>query len=1164
MTCSLLANACPHDTLLVFATWFLLFLLCCGDVEPHPGPRCRKKSRSNLCWWNLNTGGAHSAWELLDTASETQVDVITIQESQMHDNEYTAYSKRAWEYGYTAQVSAGPPTRDRWGHSRAKGGVITLIRRQLAHAHAFSIHGKGGQAVASWIDGTLCINVYVAHSDEQTCFFDEIYQSFLAIAIDAPFIFVGDWNTVPADNVMFALLQDVNGWELSPNEPTRWRGTRVIDYAICNFARQSAAICLLPHAFSDHRLIEMTFENSFREIQQVQLQSTFRYLPPDGVAKSVWQTTFGSHWTARAWTFRGNIRNQQDCDSIWSDLMTTLEDCCMQTARAVSPIPPLNDTKMHASKFRPKSTAPRFVVTANQNKHPEKHLPSLCLRQLRNVLARLREIQSYSLRGSVHPQSEALYMKCSRVVALPNVSIDEQIRFVQTLITQRHSHEKYTRIKSWKERLLSCDLTTFKWLRGFNKVVKYTLFEHENGPASQSVQDALQFLKNYWVSVWNRPLPDQDTAHEFVNQHIVQADATVWELLTANDMFLAAKKQRNRAAGMDGWHGDEVSILPLSFWTSVTPLFNEFERCGYIPQDWRDIRQTHLPKPGKGVRESDHAIHVSSLRPVSILSTWYRLHATARWRSPSVQTWIDSWWPSTAFGGRKGKSIHDALDVILSSADNGQFVGAFDYSLAFDMAEPSLAIYVLKRVGMPSHWAHLLLSLWSQQRRYLQFAGETLPDLQTVRHSLPQGDPWSLIGMSALLLAPTLASQNIPGVSCVTFVDDRTILAHDPQSCVQAAQAWQTWSAILGLRENMDKEQYFHKDAAQRIQLSRLGVAEAKISASPKILGSFLCGTQERSLHEAEKKRVASATTAVLRCSFLPHPPQKKFFFASAVGVSKAAFGWKHKLPPQDILKPFHNALKRCTWPHPSGSPHLAQLLRGHHVDFDFRIMCDTLSFWFKKKLQGKQPPSWQARSRQRVVVSQLLDAVGWTSIAPWTWKHEYMNFSFSLLPGNSDCTDVQHFRHVLRESRRHQLFNQWKSSGRIDANLCQRVRYFPNRCKNARQVAFQSAHTFAVLTGASISPMHVATRLLRNPRTRDRVPNDYAFCQTCQQANDFDHWNWKCRGFSAHRPNIQRDPMQKRLGWPRSNMTQQCHLVLNHLSTRRDAAIKWRLFHSM
>ena len=94
---SIFPRPCPNGDLLAFAIWFLLFLLCRGDVEPHPGPRCRKKRNLNICWWNLNTGGAANAWELLQTASEQQVHVITIQESQMHENEFNVFFQTCLE-----------------------------------------------------------------------------------------------------------------------------------------------------------------------------------------------------------------------------------------------------------------------------------------------------------------------------------------------------------------------------------------------------------------------------------------------------------------------------------------------------------------------------------------------------------------------------------------------------------------------------------------------------------------------------------------------------------------------------------------------------------------------------------------------------------------------------------------------------------------------------------------------------------------------------------------------------------------------------------------------------------------------------------------------------------------------------------------------------------
>lgn len=45
--------------------------------------------------------------------------------------------------------------------------------------------------------------------------------------------------------------------------------------------------------------------------------------------------------------------------------------------------------------FRLKSCLPAFVTPSGAKKQPEKHLPTLAVRQSRNVLARLRELQPY-------------------------------------------------------------------------------------------------------------------------------------------------------------------------------------------------------------------------------------------------------------------------------------------------------------------------------------------------------------------------------------------------------------------------------------------------------------------------------------------------------------------------------------------------------------------------------------------------------------------------------------------------------------------------------------------------------------------------------------------------------------------------------------------------
>jgi len=59
-----------------------------------------------------------------------------------------------------------------------------------------------------------------------------------------------------------------------------------------------------------------------------------------------------------------------------------------------------------------------------------------------------------------------------------------------------------------------------------------------------------------------------------------------------------------------------------------------------------------------------------------------------------------------------------------------------------------------------------------------QYAQERLPQQQNVSQSLPQGDPWCMAAMTAVLLVGVNAVQTeVPDAKCITYVDDRTILA---------------------------------------------------------------------------------------------------------------------------------------------------------------------------------------------------------------------------------------------------------------------------------------------------------------------------------------------------------------------------------------------------
>lgn len=169
-----------------------------------------------------------------------------------------------------------------------------LCRRKVVHPHVFALSGPGGQAIATWINGCICINIYAAHHSEQAAFLEEVYQNFLAVACDAPFVFIGDWNTEVQTNAILPLVRNLGGHCVSSSEPTRWNGRRVIDYSVTNLSVQDIQLSLLPNALSDPRLIELCISKPVRHAPQTQLQPTFRYCLQPEVPRETFQEVFSS------------------------------------------------------------------------------------------------------------------------------------------------------------------------------------------------------------------------------------------------------------------------------------------------------------------------------------------------------------------------------------------------------------------------------------------------------------------------------------------------------------------------------------------------------------------------------------------------------------------------------------------------------------------------------------------------------------------------------------------------------------------------------------------------------------------------------------------------------------------------------------------------------
>ena len=92
---------------------------------------------------------------------------------------------------------------------------------------------------------------------------------------------------------------------------------------------------------------------------------------------------------------------------------------------------------------------------------------------------------------------------------------------------------------------------------------------------------------------------------------------------------------------MDGWTGDEVADLPLCVFEYLAKLYQQFEASGLVPTQWTWCKQVHLPK-------NEAASDCKDFRPVAIMSIFYRIWSSARFKEVATQQWVDRWLPAQA------------------------------------------------------------------------------------------------------------------------------------------------------------------------------------------------------------------------------------------------------------------------------------------------------------------------------------------------------------------------------------------------------------------------------------------------------------------------------------------------------------------------------------
>lgn len=514
----------------------------------------------------------------------------------------------------------------------------------------------------------------------------------------------------------------------------------------------------------------------------------------------------------------------------------------------------------------------------------------------------------------------------------------------------------------------------------------------------------------------------------------------------------------------------------------------------------------------------------------------WRVCQKAQFTHPDAQTWVKDTFPDHFYAGIKGRGTDDAVAPLLHKAQLDWYVGSLDLQKAFDAASPDLAAQIMLRLGMPSNVLAPILDAWTNQERWIHYLDEIAPASCTVRNSLPQGDSWSMLAMSALLY-PCVAGikQAAPSALHVVYADDRNFATRTAQECIEVTRLWSEWATLLGLQENRQKSQYWHQKVSGRRNLARAGCEPQQIRTDMRILGYHFLPLQDRKLNQTEANRLSDARSRMLRIRSLPGTIARKARLARMTVSPKASWGWVCKRPDKQACAPLLAAAKMIFfWPK-HGSMDLILLIAGHQWDLHYLATANAVRM-FHRFLRTTQESlgQWPRKlSGWTATLRTGMKDLGWEEQqdSPWVWHHDGLATSLSLNPQSRFWVqEPQLLQRILRESWRFTRFQAWKESARLDAQACPDAVYCPERLQAVQRRQLES-HELAVLTGAVISParFQVMLRSSNDPRTPAGCP----WCGLSPDHANWEHVTWGCDAIILPSNIVPGDQLERRLGWP-------------------------------
>ena len=965
-----------------------------GEAQ-NPGPSQSRK----LTIWNQNI----SSWKqngeaVLKTALDENVQVVCLQELNLSEAALPGARNTARRSGWEMYVARQTGMR--------RGGVAICVREPFGVSNVTCERAAQFQILSATVHGAVSsFTVFCGYRvPEEDTGFLEALNSQIQGAPCRDWVVCLDGNQNQLDSPLHDLL---SGEKASIAAVARHiRSAHPIDAIWVSDRLQFSGTVELP-GLGDHSIASCSLEISFQKgprAWRLAKTRTCRSEAPSGNGEQ----TPEPQWPLSAC----NLEASPSVESKWLLWSQAAEDWLVLSGRAP-----------HSRSERPLGSMPKLRPAA----HAAGLAQSLEERQTRRTLRRLTEAHTQAWRG--HDVNPGLVRKITRtpLQAEERQAVTQRrwglaVSLLQKRLRAQLAKGQAKALSEWKRKVHSLSGAA-SWIKSEGPSPQ--CLQNDEGQVLSNRPAAAQALREHWCSIFGALKPADTYCEAFRQKYSDYLRPRSLGLslskIKAQDLRASLKKMKGKAAGLDGFSPDCLLSLPEEGLSQLADFLNHCETAGSWPACLTQWKLIFLPK-GKKVTPA-----LDETRPIAISSAIYRAWGRLRLRqladhlAQALQPW--------QAGGAKGVDP----EVLLLAAEvdfpgeTHSYAAALDYRKAFDSCDFPLALIGLRAMSVPETILTLLEDQWRRQVRWVTFAGVTCPEPIEFSAGLPQGDPWSPLGLAAVLAAPKQhAASKAPGTECLLYLDDRTLLSTSQESLRVALDTWDELSQVSRMRTHEAKTQVFCR---------RLNSAD-----TADVLGASL-GSSNRPLTQKEQARKEKAASVASRIALLPVSLKMRAALCATVFSPIAAWACllNGRVPDAAELSWYYSTFRKAVKGGDAKGDRSSRdlqklLLLGHTADLSVVAACRVLKAaarWASYKFRIGQDPQSAALMKARPV--RALDSclpAPWKSSGSWgRWTNGQATWNIL-----AESAEQKRAEHEVRESWRLTRLQRWLAANRNDA----------------------------------------------------------------------------------------------------------------------------------